>query len=83
MNDTWVYTVRDVTKILHCSPNYVYKLIDKGFLPAFKLGSLKILGKSLEKFLIENQGKDLSDLDNIRDLNIDNKGDEDESSLCS
>jgi excisionase family DNA binding protein len=83
MNDTLVYTVRDVTKILHCSPNYVYKLIDKGFLPAFKLGSLKILGKSLEKFLIENQGKDLSDLDNIRDLNIDNKGDEDESSLCS
>lgn len=83
MSDTLVYTVRDVTKILHCSPNYVYKLIDKGFLPAFKLGSLKILGKSLEKFLIENQGKDLSDLDNIRDLNIDNKGDEDESSLCS
>lgn len=83
MNDTLVYTVRDVTKILHCSPNYVYKLIDKGILPAFKLGSLKILGKSLEKFLIENQGKDLSDLDNIRDLNIDNKGDEDESSLCS
>ena len=83
MNDTLVYTVRDVTKILHCSPNYVYKLIDKGFLPAFKLGSLKILGKYLEKFLIENQGKDLSDLDNIRDLNIDNKGDEDESSLCS
>ena len=83
MNDTLVYTVRDVTKILHCSPNYVYKLIDKGFLPAFKLGSLKILGKSLEKFLIENQGKDLSDLDNIRDLNIDNKGDADESSLCS
>ena len=83
MNDTLVYTVRDITKILHCSPNYVYKLIDKGFLPAFKLGSLKILGKSLEKFLIENQGKDLSDLDNIRDLNIDNKGDEDESSLCS
>lgn len=83
MNDTLVYTVRDVTKILHCSPNYVYKLIDKGFLPAFKLGSLKILGKSLEKFLIENQGKDLSNLDNIRDLNIDNKGDEDESSLCS
>ena len=83
MNDTLVYTVRDVTKILHCSPNYVYKLIDKGFLPAFKLGSLKILSKSLEKFLLENQGKDLSDLDNIIDLKVDNKGAEDESSLCS
>ena len=30
MNETMVYTVREVATILHTSPNYVYKLIDKG-----------------------------------------------------
>ena len=76
MNDTLVYTVRDGTKILHCSPNYVYKLIENGYLPAIKLRSIRILKSSLEKFLFENQGNDLSDPNNITKMEIGDYTDE-------
>ena len=68
MSDKLVYTVQEVAKILHSSPNYIYRLIYKGYLPAIKLGSMKVLKSSLEKFLIVNEGNDLSDLDNIKKL---------------
>lgn len=68
MNDKFVYTVQEVAKILHSSPNYIYKLIYKGYLPAIKLGSLKILSKTLNNFLIINEGNDLSDLNNIKKI---------------
>lgn len=70
MNETMIYTVKEVAKLLHCSPNYVYELIEKGYLPAIKLGSVKILKKSLDSFLLENEGNDLSDIENIRKLNV-------------
>ena len=70
MNETMVYTVREVATILHTSPNYVYKLIDKGFLPAIKLRSVRVLKQSLERFLIINQGKDLSNMNEIKKLEI-------------
>lgn len=70
MNETMIYTVKEVAKLLHCSPNYVYELIEKGYLPAIKLGSVKILKKSLDSFLLENEGNDLSDIGNIKKLNI-------------
>lgn len=71
MNETMIYTVKEVAKLLHCSPNYIYELIEKGYLPAIKLGSIKILKNSLDKFLIENQGNDLSDVNSIKKLNLD------------
>ena len=67
-NERLIYTVQEVAKILHSSPNYIYQLIYKGYLPAIKLGSMKVLKSSLEKFLIVNEGNDLSDLDNIKKL---------------
>ncbi len=70
MNETIIYTVKEVAKLLHCSPNYIYELIEKGFLPAIKLGSFKVLKSSLDKFLIENQGNDLSDVNNIKKLDL-------------
>lgn len=74
MNETMVYTIKEVATILHSSPNYVYTLVRKGYLPAIKLGSMRILKSSLQQFLINNQGNDLSDLENIRKLNFDVKG---------
>ena len=70
MSDKLVYTVHEVSNILHSSPNYIYELIKKGYLPAIKLGSLKVLKSTLERFLIQNEGKDLSDLDNIKKIVI-------------
>ncbi|MBQ3408625.1 MAG: helix-turn-helix domain-containing protein [Clostridia bacterium] len=69
-NERLIYTVPEVAKLLHSSPNYIYLLIEKGFLPAIKLGSIKVLKTSLEKFLIDNQGQDLSDIDNVKELSL-------------
>ena len=70
MDERLIYTVQEVASILHSSPNYIYELIRKGYLPAIKLGSLKVLKSTLERFLIQNEGKDLSDLTNIRKVVI-------------
>ena len=70
MEDRLIYTVQEVASILHSSPNYIYDLIRKGYLPAIKLGCLKVLKTTLERFLIQNEGKDLSDLNNIRKVVI-------------
>lgn len=69
MSDSPIYTVQEVAKMLHSSPNYIYSLIEKGYLPAIKLGSIKILKSTLEKFLKENEGNDLSDINSIKKLN--------------
>lgn len=63
-----LYTVKETSELLKTNPNYVYELIRRGLLPALKLGSLKIRRISLLNFLKENEGKDLSNLDNIIDL---------------
>lgn len=63
-----LYTVKEASKLLKTNPNYVYELINKGLIPALKLGSLKIRKSSLLEFLEQNEGKDLTDLDNITNL---------------
>ena len=67
-NERLIYTVQETAKILHSSPNYIYELVKKGKLKAVKLKSIKILKSTLEDFLKENEGNDLSDIDNIRKI---------------
>lgn len=67
MNDI-LYTVPEVSKLIKTNTQYVYILIKLGLLPALKLGSLKVRRTSLLLFLEKFKGKDLSDLDNIKDL---------------
>ena len=68
IEEKMIYTTQEVAKILHSSPNYVYELINKGKLKAIKLKSFKICKSALEEFLQENEGNDLSDLENIKKL---------------
>ena len=68
MEDNMLYSVHEVAKMLHSSPNYIYKLIEKGYLPAIKLGSIKILKSTLIKFLIDNEGNDLSNINSIKKI---------------
>ena len=76
MNEKIIYSVREVAEILHSSPNYIYALIEKGYLPEIKLGSFKVIKSTLEKFLIENEGNDLSDINNIKKIrSISDNGD--------
>lgn len=65
-----LYTVKEVSQLIKTNVGYVYNLIKKGYLPALNLGSLKVRRVSLLEFLEKYDGKDLSDLDNIKDLNI-------------
>lgn len=63
-----LYTVKEVAQIIHSNTTYVYELIKKGYLPAMKLGSYKIRASSLEKFLLESEGKDLTNLNDVKEL---------------
>lgn len=61
-----LYTVKEVSKILKVDTHRVYNLISAGVLPAMKLGSLKVRKESLNLFLKEYDGMDLTDLSNVK-----------------
>lgn len=63
-----LYTVPEIAKLIKTNAGYVYTLIRLGLLPALKLGSLKVRRASLLEFLERFEGKDLTDLEHIRDL---------------
>lgn len=63
-----LYTVSEVAKLIKTNPNYVYELIKRGYLPALKLGSLKIRKSALLEFLEKYEGQDLTDPTNITKL---------------
>ncbi|WP_461206421.1 helix-turn-helix domain-containing protein [Clostridium sp. DL1XJH146] len=66
--EDYLYTVDEIAKILKVNKNAVYDLVRGGVLDALKLGRLKITKYELIRFLKENSGKDLTDLNNIKDL---------------
>ena len=66
-----LYTVSEVAQILKCNVAYVHSLRKAGLLPFMKLGSYKCRKVALEKFLKNCEGKDLTDPENIKEL--DNK----------
>lgn len=65
MNEKLLYTVKEVSEIIHTNPTYVYQLIKIGLLPSLKLGSYKIRHEALVNFLKQYEGKDLTDPHNI------------------
>ena len=60
-----LYTVKEVSELLHTNTTYVYSLIKIGLLPVMKLGTYKIRKDSLNKFIKDCEGKDLTDPNNI------------------
>lgn len=63
-------TVRETAKLLNVNVDKVYELIKKGHLPALKLGSMKIPPWVLKDFVDRNIGIDLSDLDQVKQMDI-------------
>lgn len=57
-----LYTVKETSKILKCSVNLVYTLINTGLLKSLKLGSLKVRDKALEEFLDKYDGQDIDEI---------------------
>lgn len=63
-------TIREVSQVLKTNPTAVYRIIKAGHLTALKLGSLKVRAVSLDKFLEDFDGMDLSDLNNIKTMEV-------------
>ena len=66
-----LYTVSETAELLKVNRNSVYDLLRKNIIRGIKIGSLKITRKELLDFLERNNGKDLSNLDEIKELNFD------------
>ncbi len=64
-----LYTVPEVATLLKTDEPTVRELIRKNVLVGLKLGRLKVTKIELLRFLRDYAGKDLSDLDNVKELN--------------
>ena len=65
-----LYTVKETSKLLKTNQGYIYSLIKAGLLPALKLGSYKIRRTALLNFLENFEGKDLTNIGEIKDLEV-------------
>lgn len=54
-----IYTVKEAAKILRVDAHKIYDLIGRGLITPLRLGRLKIPDYELERFVKENQGKQL------------------------
>ncbi|MCI8483468.1 MAG: helix-turn-helix domain-containing protein [Lachnospiraceae bacterium] len=46
-----IYTVKEVAKVLKVNPNAVYEYMNTGKLPYLNMGSRKVRGRDLERFI--------------------------------
>ena len=63
-----IYTVSEVAGLLKVNKNSIYSLLKAGVIRGLKLGSIKVTRAELLRFLDDNNGMDLSNLNNIREL---------------
>lgn len=66
--DDVLYTVGEVAKILKTNTDYVYKLHRTGMLRFLKIGRLKCRKTTLEAFLAEYDGMDITDPENVKPI---------------
>lgn len=63
-----IYTVSEVAGLLKVNKNSIYNLLKAGIIHGLKLGSIKVTRAELLRFLDDNNGMDLSNLNDIREL---------------
>ncbi|UZQ51623.1 helix-turn-helix domain-containing protein [Clostridium kluyveri] len=68
--EDYLMSVSDAVKRLKTDKATVYELIKRGLLKALKIRSLKISNSEINRFLTVYQGMDLSDLDNIKEIDL-------------
>ena len=56
-----LYTISEVAKLLKVNKNYVYALINGGYIRSIKLGCRKITRKALLDFLEEYDGSEFDE----------------------
>lgn len=64
----YLLSVAEVAKKLKTNKNFIYTLIKAGLLKTLKIGSYKIRNSELNRFMVNYEGKDLSDLNDIKDI---------------
>lgn len=67
-NTDMLFTAQEVAKILKVNVDYVHKLRKSGILPFMKMGQFKCRRIALEKFLEDYEGKDITNPENVLDL---------------
>lgn len=72
-DDNILYTVKEVALLLKTNVDYVHKLRKAGLLPFIKLGQYKVRREALIEFLNRNEGKDLTDPFQIKELDYNGK----------
>lgn len=70
-----LYTASEVAKILKTKPEQVYKLMNSGLLPYMVLGRRKVRARTLEAFLAEYEGYNITDPNNIQKIEIGGESD--------
>lgn len=70
LDNNYLFTTDELAAILKVSRKIVYDLIKKGHLKAVKLGRIKVTKFELLKFLRDYDGKDLTDMDNVKDFKL-------------
>lgn len=55
-----LYTVREVSKLLKTSVQYVYRLINAGLLSSIRVGGIKVSQNALDQFLSAYEGQDVN-----------------------
>ncbi|NFO15202.1 helix-turn-helix domain-containing protein [Clostridium botulinum] len=63
-----LFTVKEASKLLKTDEPTVRRLINKGLMKALRLGRIKIRKVEIERFAEWAEGKDLNDLDDIKEL---------------
>lgn len=61
-----VYSVKEISQLLHTNAALIYRFIELGLLPAIKLGSLRVRKQAIDQFLVDYEGLDLSNPEEIR-----------------
>ncbi len=65
-----LYTAKEIAEITGCNIGYINKLLRCGQIPYLKLGSRKVKHEWLVEFLERNKYKDLTDPENVTDIEI-------------
>lgn len=68
--DKPLYTMGEVAELFGTNEAYVQNLRKSGLLKCLQLGRYKVRAEELERFLRENEGKDLRDPFNVKDIGI-------------
>lgn len=68
--DEVLYTVEEVAKLLKTNKDYVYRLHRVGLLRFLRIGRLKCRKATLEAFLAQYDGLDITDPENVKPIEI-------------